>query len=68
MPKECRRRDNHGHPTANQIGGQRWQSIVLASAQRYSIATLLALDVAGFLQALGGMRVDERVYAQAIRC
>ena len=47
---------NHGDLRRDQFGRQRRQSIVLPSAQRYSIATLLALDIAQFAQAAGEMR------------
>ena len=48
----CRPRDDHGHLTADQIGRQRRQSIVLALGPAVFDRDVLALDIAGFVQAL----------------
>ena len=43
---------NHGDVTANQFGGQCWQPIVLTLREAVFDRYVLALDVAGFFQAL----------------
>ena len=47
-----RRRSDHGHTTANQIGHQRRQAIVLAFQPVVLDRHVLALDVAGFAKPL----------------
>ena len=51
-------RGNHGHLTANQIGRQRRQSIVLAVRPAIFDRDVLALDIAGFASGPGGTRAD----------
>ena len=51
-PQEWCRRDDHGHLATNQIGRQRWQPIVLALRPAIFDRHVLALDIAGFVQAL----------------
>ena len=46
------RRDDHGDPSANQIGRQRRQPIDLILGPAVFDRDVLALDIAGFLQAL----------------
>ena len=54
--RQCRRStadgDDHAHLTADQIGRQRRQSIVLALRPAIFDRHILALDIAGFFQAL----------------
>jgi hypothetical protein len=56
LRSECRRSardcDNHGHFAANEIGQQRWKSIVLILRPAVFDSYVLALDIAGFAQAL----------------
>src|SRR3989442_780903 len=40
--------DDHGHLTTNQVGGQRWQSIVIDIRPAIFDLYVLVLDIAGF--------------------
>jgi hypothetical protein len=44
--------ENHGHPTVNQVGGQRGQSIELTLRPTIFDHHVAAFDIAGFVQAL----------------
>jgi len=48
----ARDRDNHGHLAVNEIGQQRWKSIVLILRPAVFDRYVLALDIAGFAQTL----------------
>ena len=45
-------RGDHGHATAHEIGHERWQAIILALQPVVLNHYVLALDVAGFVEAL----------------
>src|SRR5215216_4494268 len=51
-PSRPRQRDDHGHLTANQIGRQCRQPVELALRPAAFDCKVLALDIAGFAQAL----------------
>ena len=64
-------RSDNGHATAHEVGHERWQAIVLALHPVVLDRYILALDVAGFVEALterngaariGRPAVDERDY------
>ena len=60
-------RDNHSHPTTNQISRQRGQSIILPLRPAVFDRHVLALDPSGFLQAL--MECGQKLWGlRATRC
>ena len=60
-------RDDHGHLAADQIGRQRRQSIVLTLRPAVFDRHVLALDIAGFVQALAERARRMRDRRRAIR-
>jgi len=50
------RRDNNADAALHQIGRQRWQSVVLALGRAVFDRDVLALEIAGLLEALEGRR------------
>ena len=59
-------RGDHGDPATNQIGRQRRQSIVFAFRPAVFDRHVLALDIAGFLQALAKSTQTVRDTCQAM--
>src|SRR5262249_9796878 len=56
-------RDDHGHLSADQIGRQHWESVVLILRETVFNDDVLALDIARFFQALAKRRQDVCILA-----